>query len=447
MRKYGKYERMPDGTRAKPQPAKSVMLQTYFTSLLCMILCVTMFFGTTYAWFTSEVTSQNNEIYIGTLDVGLYKKTDGEPLDLSVAGNTLFDGGIRWEPGYTALETVIIRNEGDLAFQYDMTFANHGTEAQLLKKIGDNFQVYIHPGDYAEGEAKPTSFADIVANADSDTPTWRAIRLGQNVATLTDILNYEIPVLSDSITDVRTDAVDPTAAETGPNDSKSTEHTYIIALHMNESADGKGIMGQKLHLDVKLMAYQKAKEKDSFDGNYDLQQLQANVIELGETQVMIEQGGESMTLDATYQFLPVESAEQAKVSPYKDYVADYVIWADKDIQAETFGLAGYYKFFCEGFNNNLWVPMTTTGLIETKDVNEQTPIRLVQPLFRVTYDLLCQFGNDGIGFLCGIEDVEVGDSNKDTKIFVELRLCEVDENGEETGNFIVVGDRQEFICE
>ena len=280
MRKYGKYERMPDGTRAKPQPAKSVMLQTYFTSLLCMILCVTMFFGTTYAWFTSGVTSQNNEIYIGTLDVGLYKKTDAQPLDLSVAGNTLFDGGIRWEPGYTALETVIIRNEGDLAFQYDMTFANHGTEAQLLKKIGDNFQVYIHPGDYAEGEAKPTSFADIVANADSDTPTWRAIRLGQNVATLTDILNYEIPVLSDSITDVRADAVDPTAGETGPNDSKSTEHTYIIALHMNESADGKDIMGQKLRLNVKLRAYQKSSEPDSFGDDYDEARYVTNIHEL-----------------------------------------------------------------------------------------------------------------------------------------------------------------------
>ena len=44
MRKYGKYEQMPDGTRAKQPPAKSLLLQTYMTSLLCLILCVTMFF-------------------------------------------------------------------------------------------------------------------------------------------------------------------------------------------------------------------------------------------------------------------------------------------------------------------------------------------------------------------------------------------------------------------
>ena len=441
MRKYGKYEKRAE--------AKNVLQQTYLTSLLCMVLCVSMFFGTTYAWFTSEITSKNNEIYIGTLDVGLYKKTDAEPQDLSIAGNMLFDKNIRWEPGYTAMETVIIRNEGDLAFQYDMTFTSNDkstVDAALQKTIGDNFVVYVHPGDYAVDEEKPTSFADIVANAESDEPSWRAIRLGQKVATLSDIISHEIPVLSGSMTDVRADTVDPMAAEPGPNDSKSTEQTYIIALHMNEDANSEDIMGQKLHLNVKLMAYQKSYEKDSFDWNYDLQQIHANVIELGKTQVMVTQGGEPMTLDATYQFLPVESAQQAEQSPYKDYVADYVIWADRDIKAETIGLAGYYQFFCKNFNDNLWVPMSATGLIETKDVNEQTPIRLVQQLFRVTYQLLCQFGNDGIGFLCGIEDVADGDENMGTKIFVELRLYEVDASGNETGNFIVVGDRQEFVC-
>ena len=441
MRKYGKYEKRPE--------AKNVLQQTYFTSLLCMVLCVSMFFGTTYAWFTSEITSKNNEIYIGTLDVGLYKKTAAEPQDLSIAGNMLFDKNIRWEPGYTAMETVIIRNKGDLAFQYDMTFTSNDkstVDAALQKTVGDNFVVYVHPGDYAVDEEKPTSFADIVANAESDEPTWRAIRLGEKVATLSDIISHEIPVLSGSMTDVRADTVDPVAAEPGPNDSKSTEQTYIIALHMNEDANSEDIMGQKLHLNVKLMAYQKSYEKDSFDWNYDLQQIHANVIELGKTQVMVTQGGEPMTLDATYQFLPVESAQQAEQSPYKDYVADYVIWADRDIKAETIGLAGYYQFFCKNFNDNLWVPMSATGLIETKDVNEQTPIRLVQQLFRVTYQLLCQFGNDGIGFLCGIEDVADGDENMGTKIFVELRLYEVDASGNETGNFIVVGDRQEFVC-
>ena len=43
MRKYGKYERMPDGTRAKQPEPKTVLLQTYFTSLVCIILCTPVF--------------------------------------------------------------------------------------------------------------------------------------------------------------------------------------------------------------------------------------------------------------------------------------------------------------------------------------------------------------------------------------------------------------------
>ena len=67
MKKYGKYDKKPK--------AKSILLQTYFTSLLSLVLCVAMFLGTSYAWFVSEVNNTGNEIYIGILDVELEKKT------------------------------------------------------------------------------------------------------------------------------------------------------------------------------------------------------------------------------------------------------------------------------------------------------------------------------------------------------------------------------------
>ena len=73
MKKNCKFEKQPVGAQEKAPKAKSALLQTYLTSLLCMVLCVTMFFGTTYAWFTSTVTNKQNEIYIGTLDMGFYK--------------------------------------------------------------------------------------------------------------------------------------------------------------------------------------------------------------------------------------------------------------------------------------------------------------------------------------------------------------------------------------
>ena len=67
MKKTGKFEKAPEAAPAKPPKVKNLLLQTYFTSLACMILCVSMFFGTSYAWFSSEVTNTTNEIYAGTL--------------------------------------------------------------------------------------------------------------------------------------------------------------------------------------------------------------------------------------------------------------------------------------------------------------------------------------------------------------------------------------------
>lgn len=454
MRKYGKYQRMPDGTRAKQPTAKSLLLQTYFTSLICVVLCVSMFFGTSYAWFTSEASNEGNEIYIGTLDVGLFKQDGADWVDLSEDGKTLFDGDIRWEPGYTALETIKIRNEGDLAFRYALTFTNgtvNGAEDEaLLKKLAENFVVYVHVGDYAEDEKKPNSIDDIqkIAN-DEDTlekdKAWRQVRMGKDPATLADILEKGFPVLSGNMEDVRADAADPTATLPGPNDSKPTEDTYIIALHMLETA-GQGkddeesiklseeLMGNKICLNVKLTAYQRTHEEDAFDASYD---LKAHVTDLGALDIeyseWIGKPTQTMTLDTAYQFQPVESYEEALQSPYKKYIADFVVWADDDVDANTVALAGYYDAWCS-LNQDRWIVLQAD-----QDITAGTEIRLVQTMgseFAVTYEMLCQYGNDGIGFMCGAKDL-TGD-NAGTTITVELRIFEVI-GGVETGNYTIAG--------
>lgn len=252
---------------------KKALIQTYFTSLLCLVLCVTMFLGTTYAWFTSEVNNEGNEIYIGTLDVELEKLnkafTDENDKWLSLSetdangqNNTkLFDSGIRWEPGFTALETVRITNEGDLAFKYLLNFTDgviandaNATEEDLTK-VAKHFMVYVHAGELTD-ENKPASFADI-----NKTNGWT------EVGSLADILTDGIPVLSGEITDVRngTATVKEAGAIPGPNDSKTTSSTYTIALHMNETATGEELMGRKISLNVKLVAYQKTQETDGFN--------------------------------------------------------------------------------------------------------------------------------------------------------------------------------------
>lgn len=436
MRKYGKYEKMPDGTRAKQPASKMLLLQTYFTSLLCVVLCVAMLLGTTYAWFTSSVTNTANEIYIGTLDVGLYKMKNGSEVSLSSSDSAekLFDGNIRWEPGYTAMETIKIKNEGDLSFRYALTFTdgtiNSSNDAALLREVAENFLVYVHVGDYAPGEEAPKSFQEIQKIAEDDTvdemeKAWRVVRMGKDPATLADILEKGFPVLS------------------GNMEEENETDTYIIALHMTgdeDIADAakqealNALMGKKIGLNVKLTAYQRTHEQDAFDASYD---LKAHVTNLGGLEIdystWIGEPTQHMTLDTAYQFQPVESYEEALNSPYKKYIADFVVWADQEVKANTIALAGYYDAWC-AFNEDRWIVLEAG-----EDIAAGTQIRLVESMgsaFAVTYEMLCEYGNDGIGFLCGAADLT--GENAGTTITVELRVHEV-VNGVETGNYIVAG--------
>ena len=278
MRKYGKYERRPEpkapaGVLAKkvntkrPQ-VKSMLLQTYFTSLLCLVLCVTMFFGTSYAWFTSEVNNTANEIYVGTLKVGLYKGNSKDN-NLANSNEKLFDSNIRWEPGYTALETITVVNEGDLAFKYVLYFTD-GTgkvsvatdaadlTAEQLTAVARHFDVWSY---YHKDNVGPSvgSYKDI-----KKENGWYF------AGTLDQVLNGAI-VLQNNMVSVRREGQEASAVNAGTTDGLATHDTYTIALHMKEDAD-ESVMGQKITLNVKLVAYQMAsnQEPDGFkNASYD----------------------------------------------------------------------------------------------------------------------------------------------------------------------------------
>lgn len=265
MKKYGKYEKRPEEVPAKPPRVKNMLLQTYFTSLLCLVLCVTMFFGTSYAWFTSEASNAANEIYVGTLKVGLYKDStkDGTAQSVNLSGSStkLFDGSIRWEPGYTALETITVKNEGDLAFEYVLYFTDGSLANGSKMSIADvakyfDVWVYNHRTNGQQGP-NPGSYAAITA----ENSGW--VRAGTSEqSTLANLLDGE-SVLTGTMITVRDSGKTP--ANPGTTDGVATADTYTIALHMKEDADA-AIMGQKISLSVKLIAYQLASESDGFVG-------------------------------------------------------------------------------------------------------------------------------------------------------------------------------------
>ncbi len=234
MRKYGKYEKRPAAVPAKQAKPKGMLLQAYFVSLLGLVLCVTMFFGTSYAWFTSEVNNTSNEIYVGTLKVGLYKGSE----NLDNSDTKLFDRKIPWEPGYTALETIKITNEGDLAFKYVLKFTNGAlaTESNMnLSDVAKYFDVWVY--DHSKNENSGFTYASY---ADITTENgWNS------VGTLAELLNG-------------------TSVLEGKLETVSAEAEYTIALHMTEDA-ASSVMGQKISLNVKLVAYQMAYEPEKND--------------------------------------------------------------------------------------------------------------------------------------------------------------------------------------
>jgi|GEM_PF-1870069 len=281
MRKHNNYKKIPK-LDANGQPkVKSMLLRTYFTSLLCLTLCVAMFFGTSFAWFTSEVNNQGNEIYIGVLDVELEKEVPGETEktkweslsaknDKGENTTKLFDSAIRWEPGYTSLEKIKVINKGDLAFNYVFSFTDGtvgttgdtdpSTDVNAIASIAKFFDVWVYP--ITEKTPEPTDlkeYSDIM----KATSGWT------NAGTLADILTGKKYVLTGSMDakDIRSTNV--TTANEGTTDGNPLEHQYLIALHMKEEVTAAdNLMGKKIGLNVRLVAYQKADEADAF-GTYD----------------------------------------------------------------------------------------------------------------------------------------------------------------------------------
>ena len=94
--------------------------KSLLTSALCLLLCMSMLVGTTFAWFTDEVKSGNNIIAAGNLDVNLYWSTNGDDWTPVDADTNVFKPGALWEPGHTEVVYLKVVNEGTLALKYNL---------------------------------------------------------------------------------------------------------------------------------------------------------------------------------------------------------------------------------------------------------------------------------------------------------------------------------------
>ena len=218
-----------------------------FNSVLSLILCISMLLGTTFAWFTDSVTSENNIIKSGRLEAAMKWKNPGETEEQWKDAST---GAIfnyeYWEPGYVEAKCLKLENTGNLAFQYRL-FVVPNNDMSAGMKLAEVLDVYV-------------SATEIDERADIAGMT----RLG----TLKELMINPNGVQSG----VLLPQVNKGAAEV---DVPTTAHsvgsaTVCIALKMQETA-GNEYQNQNFGdgFKVQLLATQYTYEKDSFGSDYD----------------------------------------------------------------------------------------------------------------------------------------------------------------------------------
>ena len=226
---------------------RSTTKRALWLSVVSMFLCLTMFMGTTFAWFTDEVTSGTNTIVAGNLDVELYNAlaADIDDANKVTATTKLFEleAPNLWEPGAVVYENLTVANEGNLALKYRLTVnifdaienANGDTLAKVLK-------VAVVPGGVT------TTDRDVLIDS-IDDGDWL------------DFKTFEL-------TEPKLEAGDGT---------NPTTKTYGIVIwwepsdidnefNMNNLNKGKEL---SVKIGVNLFATQVEAEKDSFDNKYD----------------------------------------------------------------------------------------------------------------------------------------------------------------------------------
>ena len=219
-------------------------------SVLSLMLCVTMLLGTTFAWFTDSVTSANNVIMSGNLDVNLqYWDMDAKKWKDVNGSSELFDENALWEPGYTHVVYLKVSNEGNLALKYNLGVnivreTAGMTEENTAFYLSDYIYMDAVPGVNGEKNAYPDR-AEAMKKATTDTLI--SVGYSKDGTLLGKAKN---------------------AAHTA-----DTEQYVALIVHMPESvgneAKHNGVKAPKIELGVTLYATQNTVEGDSFGPTYD----------------------------------------------------------------------------------------------------------------------------------------------------------------------------------
>ncbi len=147
------------------------------TSVLSVVACCALLIGSTFAWFTDEVTSGNNKIVAGNLDVELSyqnaKMTDFAEVTSNTADLFVTKEGkdILWEPGVAAVTYLKLENAGSLALKYQLSVLAQdvvtGDDGAALSKVLKSAAVEIAASEVGTYDRAKAIAAAEAADAES----------------------------------------------------------------------------------------------------------------------------------------------------------------------------------------------------------------------------------------------------------------------------------------
>ena len=383
--------------------------RSLLASVVSLATCATMFVGTTFAWFTDSVSSQNNLIVSGNLDVELEYLDANDKWQPVTKDTNVFMNNTLWEPGHTEVVYLKVSNVGSLALNYKLG-VNIVEEIESVNVNGDDFRLsqYIMMGA-VEG----------VKKAYDDRMDARDALDENKVDTI--YAGYVQEGVLFPKNNMPTDITDA-----------AYEEYVALVVYMpeeigNEANYRKGEAVPKITLGINLLATQYAYEKDSFGPDYDKDAnttappvpSETEIIpaieiwDLGKTGYLQGQSTLNNVEMVIYDFVASHFADAYPVDEYKDWTCDFFVSTDKGIQdgvllAGNYGAWGWIGFWAPA-NNEPYKPTPLLGSVSNGGISG------------FSYEDIATGVQE---FRCGI--IDYGKNNKGVTATVELRMTSPD---------------------
>ncbi len=226
-------------------------------AVLALVMCVSMFVGSTFAWFTDSVVTGNNKIIAGNLDVeleyanepnGTYTSVEGIG-DIFVAPTGETKG--LWEPGHTEVAYLKVRNAGTLALKYNLSVS------PFAETVGYN------------AENKEIKLSEILKFAATEptenAPAAYTRESAQAAASASAQKLYEYTASNLTLL---------------PGEEKYVTLVVYMPEEVGNEANYRGEDIPTIEFAVTLLATQETYENDSFDNQYDDIQFVSDAQEL-----------------------------------------------------------------------------------------------------------------------------------------------------------------------